>query len=181
MRTLPPTLCCIGSTFLPLFALCYFCGYFCDLCVAAAFSPFQDLLNAFVRLSLRPLCRRRLRALTLSVVCVLAASSATFVAPFSFSPSLRCCMRFCGLFYDLCVARFFSRFFALLYAFLHAIFVSPLPSRPSSRCCLRFCGYFLRSLCRRHLLALLRAVVCVFAATSATFVSPPPSRRSKIC
>ena len=148
---------------LPLSSLCCmrFCGYICDVCVAASLSPLLDLLYAFS-----------------------AATFATIVSPPPSCLCSPCCLRYSRLLLrPLCRRRLLSspRSVACGFAATSATFVSPPPSRPSSFSSMRFGGYLLRPLCRCLLLFLPRAVVCVFAATSATLVSPPLCHPTLLC
>ena len=122
-----------------------FRSYVCDLYVAAAFLPLLSLCcMRFSRLRLRPLCRRRLLAFALSVVCLFAATSTTFVSPPPSCFCSLCCMRFSRL-----LLRPLCRCFFLLFCFVacgfaatSATFVSPPLSRPTLLCFMRFRGYF---------------------------------------
>ena len=208
VSTRPPAPCCIASTFLPFFPLCYCCGYFCDLCVAAAFLLCSLCCMRFSRLRLRSLCRRPLLSLFCFVACGFAATSATFVSPPPSCICSLCCMRCSRLrLRPLCRRPLLSLFcfVACGFAATSATFVSPPPSCICSLCCMRCSRLRLRPLCRRRLSACTLSFVCVFrgylcdlciaaffspslallyavfAATSATSVSPPPSRPSLLC
>ena len=161
VRSLPSTLCCIASAFLPFVAL---------------------LL--FLRLLLRTLCCRRLLALLDLLYAFLRLSPATFVSPPPSCLSFLSCVCFFGYFCGACVAAAFSPLLGLLHAVLRLLlrpFCVAAAFLPFLDLLQRCCGYILPPLCRRRLPAFPLSVVCVFEATSATFVSPPSHPSSIFC